>query len=156
MVPWVPCSDGRGGEPQETLATLAQATRHPASGGCGPTSSSAWTRAWNGTSATSHQEAGLPGPCCGHKVTSKEDPFQPTCPLAYQTLGRLPILALSVLYSSPGNHCELPPALSQSVLSPTDLHPPSLLPATTSTHSHHQAPLRNPFSPVSKVTKTPL
>lgn len=83
----------------------------------------------------SHQEAGLPGPCCGHKVTSKEDPFQPTCPLAYQTLGRLPIPALSVLYSSPGNHCELPPALSQSVLSPTDLHP-----ATTTTFNPQPPP----------------
>lgn len=147
MVSCFPCTMHRWERRRATgnLGLHAQATCHAASGGCGPTLSSAGTRAWQGTSATSHQEAGLPGPCGEHKDTSKEDPFHPTCPLAYQTLGRLPILALSVLYSSPGNHCELPPALSQSVLHPTDPHfnpqPPPGTPQETS-------------SPVSKVAKT--
>ena len=57
----------------------AQATRHAASGGCGPTAASAGTRASQGSSATSHL-AGLPGPSCGHKDTWKKTHSIPHAP----------------------------------------------------------------------------
>lgn len=62
------------------LGLHAQATRHAASGGCGPTAASAGTRASQGSSATSHL-AGLPGPSRGHKDTWKETHSIPHAPL---------------------------------------------------------------------------
>lgn len=76
------------------------------------------------------------------------DTFHPTCPLANQTLGRLPSLALSSRHRQ-ANHCELPPALSHSFLSPTGLHPPHhhLQPTATNRHLSRNFSLLSPKSP---------